>query len=845
MRRFVLTFVLALFAWANASHASLAWGSLSNFDTVNDNGVPAHGFEIEIEGIQTKDITYTYDWNHYGTHTVSQDVTAAGTPITRVRWAAKLNADGTWSAYTAVPTSNITPTNGHTFTNPAVNFGGEHFGVGYYNAATAVRYYWLVDDGAGNLVHGVQVDMGAPTWVYYPPVIDPVAQVVVAPAQVNAVLPQPEPAENEPILKEFGDATWVKIIRTKSHNNQKVELRDLASVDDANPNRKNWKNGEVDEVEVRWRIMQVDFAVGDGGINAKIENAPQDVPNGDENVTLRYEFYKYVGPLDFDSNQARATDVAADDLHGVGVRTVNHERVDLSQVVVVGDYIGAQMAGVDLGQQLGQAEHIQDGEVGVAYPERTLVIGGSLPILTTFDGALPAGMTFDTVSGILSGTPEAAGVYTFTIHSIDATDADVSTTYNLTIAAAGELLPAHFTVSTKAAPADQGSTTGDSEYVIGDQATVTATPAAGYKFVNWTEDGVELSTSASYTFTVELNHALVANFAPKPVVYTIDATAGIGGSVSGAGNFEAGSNVTVVAIGSAGYNFVNWTEGGVEVSTSPSYAFVASANRALTANFVRVTYTITVAAGLGGTASGGGTIGSGDLATVVATPAAGNSFVNWTENGVAVSALASYAFTVTGNRSLTANFTATSGKATIAVSASPSTAGSVSGGGTVNVGKSVTLGATAKSGFTFKNWTENGVIVSNTAAYTFVAQVNRTLVANFVSSAGSGGGNTGGGGGGGGATTVTLKALKLTTVASGASATFTVSLSAAAPAGGLTVSLTSSNGAVLSVPASVLVAAGTTDANFTVKAGVVAAATDVTVTAKLGTSTLSGTVRVK
>ena len=180
-----------------------------------------------------------------------------------------------------------------------------------------MRYYWLVDDGAGNLVHGVQVDMGAPVWVYYPPVIDPIAQVVVAPAQVNAVLPQPEPEPGEPVLKEFGDATWVRITRTTAHNNHKVELRDLASVDDQNPNKKNWKNGEADQIEVRWRIMQVDFGVADGGVNAEIENQPQDAPNGDENVTLRYDFYKYVGPLDFDTNQARATDVASDDLHGV------------------------------------------------------------------------------------------------------------------------------------------------------------------------------------------------------------------------------------------------------------------------------------------------------------------------------------------------------------------------------------------------------------------------------------------------------------------------------------------------------------------------------------------------
>ncbi|MBK9317302.1 MAG: hypothetical protein IPM55_24095 [Acidobacteria bacterium] len=45
---------------------SIAYGTLNNFDCVNDTGVEAHGFDIELEGIHSKDITYTYDYNHYG-----------------------------------------------------------------------------------------------------------------------------------------------------------------------------------------------------------------------------------------------------------------------------------------------------------------------------------------------------------------------------------------------------------------------------------------------------------------------------------------------------------------------------------------------------------------------------------------------------------------------------------------------------------------------------------------------------------------------------------------------------------------------------------------------------------
>jgi hypothetical protein len=43
--------------------------------------------------------------------------------------------------------------------------------------------------------------------------------------------------------------------------------------------------------------------------------------------------------------------------------------------------------------------------------------------------------------------------------------------------------------------------------------TVTATANAGYRFVNWTQAGSVVSTSASCTFTLAGNFSLVANFA--------------------------------------------------------------------------------------------------------------------------------------------------------------------------------------------------------------------------------------------------------------------------------------------------------------------------------------------
>jgi hypothetical protein len=53
---------LALAALALAApgvYASTAYGDLNNFDTVNDTGQECHGFEIELDGVRSTDITYT------------------------------------------------------------------------------------------------------------------------------------------------------------------------------------------------------------------------------------------------------------------------------------------------------------------------------------------------------------------------------------------------------------------------------------------------------------------------------------------------------------------------------------------------------------------------------------------------------------------------------------------------------------------------------------------------------------------------------------------------------------------------------------------------------------------
>ena len=292
-----------------------------------------------------------------------------------------------------------------------------------------------------------------------------------------------------------------------------------------------------------------------------------------------------------------------------------------------------------------------------------------------------------------------------------------------------------YTVTVTAQPTNGGSVTGGGTFNYGQNCTVSAMAATGFAFANWTENGTVVSTNAHYTFTVNANRTLVANFTANTYTINVSASPTAGGTVTGGGSFTYGQSCTVTATAATGYSFTNWTENGNVVSTNANYTFTVNANRTLVAHFTANTYTVSVSANpaAGGTFTGGGTFTYGQSCTVVATPNANYTFNNWTQNGNVVSTNASYTFTVNANRTLVANFTyvAPPTNYTVTVSANPTEGGTVTGGGTYQEGQTCTVEATTNVGYNFINWTENGVEVSASASYTFTVTANLTLVANY------------------------------------------------------------------------------------------------------------------
>jgi hypothetical protein len=142
-----------------------------------------------------------------------------------------------------------------------------------------------------------------------------------------------------------------------------------------------------------------------------------------------------------------------------------------------------------------------------------------------------------------------------------------------------------YRITVSASPENGGTVSGGGTFPADSEQTVTATPASGFTFVNWTENGAEVSTSTHYQFTLTAKRNLVAHFTDQTFTIAIAASPVAGGSVSGGGTFPLGSSRTVTAVPTLGWRFINWTEDNVTVSASASYQFTLTADRNLVANF--------------------------------------------------------------------------------------------------------------------------------------------------------------------------------------------------------------------------------------------------------------------
>ncbi|MFY9151908.1 MAG: ice-binding family protein [Prolixibacteraceae bacterium] len=277
-------------------------------------------------------------------------------------------------------------------------------------------------------------------------------------------------------------------------------------------------------------------------------------------------------------------------------------------------------------------------------------------------------------------------------------------------------------------PLAGGTNAGAGTFNQGSTVTVIATPGAGYSFVNWTENGIVVSTNSSYEYVLDGNRNLVANYTLQFVVSATSIPA-LGGTTTGSGSFASGTSVTVTATPAPGYSFVNWTENGTIKSTDASYLFPLSASRNLVANFEAIAFSLNVTA-LNGTVlkvPNTATYNSGASVVLTATPNSGYVFTSW--SGDATGSANPLTVTMNAAKNITANFTLSSGFA-LNVTALNGTVLKVPNTATYNSGAAVILTATPNTGYVFSSWSGDATGSANPLTVTMNAAKN--ITANFI-----------------------------------------------------------------------------------------------------------------
>lgn len=298
--------------------ASGTFGSLANFDVVNDTGWTAHGFEIELEGIDRAHISDVFGLNrNFGTPSPG-DVERYGLPSlddllgpggqvigTRITYRASF-ANGVWSAGTASGVFNTPGESCWTFGNVGYpNVPCDHFGVSTLGTPTATRYQWLIETGTPGVLAPAAVAI--PAVAFAPPAqaAAPVVAVIQA-QQVDPVVPQ-------------NNAFWVKIVQTTLEDN--VDLNELMGGHHPFENAAVAALNDKTEVEIEWQVLQPGFV-------DEVSKAIQ--LNGDPALAIRFEFFKYLGRFDDE-----------------GLVDPLREQIPVGNTLNewVGDYVGEQVAG--------------------------------------------------------------------------------------------------------------------------------------------------------------------------------------------------------------------------------------------------------------------------------------------------------------------------------------------------------------------------------------------------------------------------------------------------------------------------------------------------------------------
>ena len=456
---------------ASNAQSATVYGQLGNFDVINHTGHDGHGFEIELEGVQPGEVYYSFSAQRYGSAAVT--ATATGT---LVRWTSSY-ANGAFTQTTLPHAPNTS------FAGSCYQWGAsyntsacEHFGVSLTATPTHTTYRWLIEDAAnpGTLI-GVNppIAIVAPVYIINPPVVQGGAPELVD------IIEAPEAAEAPEL---YGDAQWVKVFKVQL--NREANLDELVSDNAVVPQ-------DAAHLEVQWEIVQQEPASNSHSNGNRRQRQHTEILNAEtRSVIRRYETYAFTGQYDPVTHEALCADTTC----------------NTAAAAEVGELIGAQMtaanvnvASVSVLKTGNGSVNSADGLINCGSKCASIYDNGAAVTLTASPATnyLFTGWSGGCAGNALTCVVNAAQSLRVTANFARPVDVTAKTSGKGSVVAPAAGINCGKTCSSKIAPVAN--------------ATFTATPDAGFRFVNWS--GACSGTARTCTIAINSSISVQANFA--------------------------------------------------------------------------------------------------------------------------------------------------------------------------------------------------------------------------------------------------------------------------------------------------------------------------------------------